>query len=102
MLCRAAQRTGQPEEVFRIVETASQEDLPTGARARMLADESMARLSAGDRPMARERALEAIGLAEAAQEAEAEGVAAQTMGYLEFEAGRIDDAENWASRAASA
>ncbi|HET9327054.1 MAG TPA: protein kinase, partial [Candidatus Eisenbacteria bacterium] len=86
MLCRAAQRTGQPDEVFRIVETASRESLPPGARARMLADESMARLSAGQRPEARERALEALALAEASKEPEAEGVAAQTLGYLDYEA----------------
>ncbi|TMQ68430.1 MAG: NACHT domain-containing protein, partial [Candidatus Eisenbacteria bacterium] len=102
MLCRAAQRTGQPDRVFQIVEDASREDLPAGARARMIADESMARLSAGQRPQARERAMEALRLAEGAREAEAEGVAAQVLGYLELEANRLDIAEDWAKRATEA
>src|SRR2546428_731301 len=92
LLCRAAQRTGQPDEVFRIVEKASHEDLPERARARMAADESMARLSAGHRPLAREHATEAVRLAQRASEPEAEGVASQVLGYLEYEANRIDEA----------
>ncbi len=102
LLCRAVQRSGQPDEVFRLVQAAAHEDLPVAARARMLADESMARLSAGQRPNARERAIEALALAETTGDAEAEGVAAQVLGYLELEANRIDAGDGWAARATAA
>ncbi|HET9234104.1 MAG TPA: hypothetical protein VFP10_08205, partial [Candidatus Eisenbacteria bacterium] len=59
-------------------------------------------MSAGQRPEARERALEALALAEASKEPEAEGVAAQTLGYLDYEAAQLELAEGWASRATSA
>ena len=102
LLCRAAQRSGQPDEVFRIVEAASGEDLPVWARARMMADESMARLAAGQRSAGRERALEAIALAETSGEAEAEGVAAQALGYLSLDANQIEESESWTRRATAA
>ena len=101
-LARAAVRVGALDELRSVVENSAREDLPPGARARIAADDAMGWLTRRERELARSRGTEALALAEAAGEAEAEGTAAQVLAYVALEERDVERAEVFTRRATAA
>ena len=95
-------RVGRLADLERLVREALHASPPPGARARLLSNESARRGALGDREGARECAAEALSLAEAAGDDEAEGIAANTLARALLALGDHAQADELAERAGQA
>jgi len=95
-------RVGRLADLERVVREALEASPGTAVTARLLSDESARRMAVGDRVGARTAAEEALRAAEAANDDQAVGIAANTLARALITLGEYDLAESLARRAAQA
>ena len=95
-------RAGRLADVERVVREALEASPPPGTRARLVSDESARHGALGDYARAKGAAEQALEAAEAAGDAEAEGIAANALARVLLNLGDHEQAESLARRAAEA